>query len=172
MQPQQNTTHDSNHLSSGASNISDELPQYGETLPPPPSIDSGELGQIFQENEYGEIKPAQSNVVRDPSVQRPVNEDFIENEHGEIHRVGTDPDRSSSSQNFGIDTPQKAREYRSDETYSENRYGELGRADTYVDDHSHLSDKVRGTAEQLFGKLTGNKELHDKGVIRKNSPPQ
>lgn len=94
------------------------------------------------------MRPAQSNVLRDPSAQGPVQDDFVENKYGEIHRAGTDPELLgadlNTSSNFGRDTPQKAKEFHSNETYPENRFGELGRADTFADDEGHLSDKLKG----------------------------
>lgn len=79
----------------------------------------------------------------------PVQDEFVENKYGEIHRTGTDPellgaDLSSSSRDFGSNTPQKSKEYHSDETYAENRFGELGRADTYLEEEGNMADKVRG----------------------------
>lgn len=82
----------------------------------------------------------------------PVLDEFTENQYGEIHRAGTDPEllgadlssSSSSSRDFGSNTPQKAKEYHSSETYPENRFGELGRADTFVEDDGNMTDKVKG----------------------------
>lgn len=133
----------------GGSSFADQPPQYDSVNAPTTS--AGNQPDIFEENQYGEMRPAESNVVRDPSAQGPVQDDFAENQYGEIHRSGTDPERlppntSSSSQNFGRDTPERSKEFRSGETYAENRYGELGRADTYVDDQVHMSDKVKGNA--------------------------
>ncbi|KAI5118551.1 hypothetical protein M0805_002931 [Coniferiporia weirii] len=78
-------------------------------------------------------------------------------------------DGQGSSRYFGEDTPNKVSGYQSDEIFPENRFGELGRADTYAADRPHMSDRIKGTAEQIVGKLTFNKDLHDKGVSRKAS---
>jgi len=100
---------------------------------------------------------------------------YRENKFGEIHRPSTDsdlavPSASGSEAHFGESTPEKSEQYRSDEVYDENRFGEIGRADTFQE-QPHLSDKLKGTAERLFGKITGNHELHDKGVSRTSKSP-
>lgn len=106
----------------------------------------------YEENEYGEMQPTQSDAVR---ARIPSGTTFQENEYGEIHRAETDPDLTDNAQNvtatsepksdhFGEDTTEKAIEYRSDDVYAENRYGELGRADTYYGSSANLSDKIKG----------------------------
>jgi len=139
----------------------------------------------YEENEYGEMQPTKPDAIR---ARIPSGTTFQENEYGEIHRAEMDPDLTDSAQtvsatsgaegsteprsdHFGEDTTEKAIEYRSDDVYAENRYGELGRADTYYGNSVNLSDKIKGTAEQFIGKITGNKELHDKGILHKEGSP-
>ena len=111
----------------------------------------------YEENEYGEMDVKQSDDTR---TRMPTDAIYRENEYGEIHRAETDPnfDRKSGDttsesasnalesepNHFGEDTLQKAKEYHSDEVYPENRFGELGRADTFVAGQAHLSDKIKG----------------------------
>ena len=161
-------------------------------------------GQIFEENEYGEMKPSENNNMARDLDGNPLQPAHIprgvvynENEFGEIdeghqNTIQENPRESlgtAHSSDFGADTEQRSEAFRSEQVYPENRFGELGRADTSVETPKpSTSDKVKGkrknstgehlsliltvvcsigTAEQLIGKVIGNKELHDKGVARK-----
>jgi len=126
------------------------LHQDDSPLPPPypatqETQSDGQPGTLYEENQYGEIDP-----------QKP-----------------SDDSTTSHSKGFGEDTTARAEEFRSDEVYGENRYGELGRADTYRAEGPHLSDKIKGTAEQIAGKILHNESLVEKGNKRKSpSPPR
>jgi len=110
-----------------------------------------------------------SNAPQDLNSQgdeAPQNTTYDENMYGEMK-----PSSERTGSGFGEDTKDKSSAYRSDEIYSENRFGELGRADTFDEDSEpRKRDKLLGTAEQVIGKVTHNQCLHDKGVARKSPP--
>ena len=119
--------------------------EYGEMKPsatsqPPRDIDgnpiqTGQLasGTVFSENEYGEIREADSTSDKTATIQNP--------------RENLVPNDSMASVNFGKDTEEKSEAFRSNQVYPENRFGELGRADTQSDE----GHKV-GTADRVKGK--------------------
>ena len=73
---------------------------------------------------------------------------YSENQFGEMETPPVDGQTQSelNEDEFGHNTAAKAEQYRSDQIYPENRFGELGRADTFTDEHHHsrLSDKIKG----------------------------
>jgi len=115
---------------------------------------------------YDDLASGERGREGNPSVNAP-NEVFRENEFGEIHRSSTDPDLpvddaavakgapNGAHNHFAEDTATKAQQYQSDEVYEENRFGEIGRADTFQEhEHSHLSEKLKDTAGRLMGKFS------------------
>lgn len=140
----------------------------------PPHYDSVDLqnhkssvdiprGQIFEENEYGEMEPSStSQPPRDihgnpiQMGQLPPGTAFSEDEYGEIREADVNtsaqdphkkfvPEDSTRSTDFGENTGARSEAFRSSEVYPENRFGELGRADTmYEDQNVGTADKVKG----------------------------
>jgi len=98
------------------------------------------------------------------STDAPEGATYEENMYGEM-----EPSSERAGGGFGADTMDKSSEYRSDETYSENRFGELGRADTF-NEEPRKRDRLLGTAVQVIGKVTHNQDLQDKGLARKSPP--
>lgn len=137
-----------------------QQPQLRGSAEPAPAPD-GPRGQIFEEDEYGEMKPSQTGQIPKDLDGNPVQSAhlprgtvFSENEYGEMSegdRNATGESRSAninsiSPGNFGKDTQGKSEEFRSDQVYPENRFGELGKADTQSEGMSKPSaaDKVKG----------------------------
>ncbi|THH05124.1 hypothetical protein EW145_g5024 [Phellinidium pouzarii] len=186
MTSQQFTNSSSNSVAPVATTLP-EQPRYDgiqsslNTSAAPPDASNA----IFEENKYGELSSGENADTVPASAFLPDTKS--------AGNSNSDVEHPSGSHRFGEGTQDKAEEYRSDQTYPENRFGELGRADTYINDQPHLSDKIKGiaivfaiilfctkkliliflgTAEQIVGKLTFNKELHDKGISRKNQSPE
>ncbi|KAL5527294.1 hypothetical protein ACEPAG_6085 [Sanghuangporus baumii] len=133
---------------------------------------------IFKENKFGEMRPVDTGNDFDSLPQQklptPSKTVYSENQYGELHREETDPDLirqqlhpvDYSGDGFGRDTRKPATALGPDKTYPENRFGELGRADTfYPHEHTHLTDKLKGMAEHVVDKLTGHHHHH-------SPPPQ
>ncbi|KAL5530634.1 hypothetical protein ACEPAF_6892 [Sanghuangporus sanghuang] len=141
---------------------------------------------IFEENEFGEMRAVDtgddSNSLPEQKLPAPSNTVYSEDQYGELHREETDPDLlrrqlhpvDYHDDEFGRDMGERATALGPNETYPENRFGELGRADTFTPhEHTHLTDKLKGTAEHVVDKLTGRHHHHppqEQGNAVKSEP--
>ncbi|KAL5508344.1 hypothetical protein ACEPAH_5963 [Sanghuangporus vaninii] len=133
---------------------------------------------IFEENEFGEMRTVDtgndSGSLPERKPPAPSKTIYVENKYGELHREETDPDLlrqqlhpvDYSNDELSRDTRERATALGPNEVYPENRFGELGRADTFTEqEHTHLTEKLKGMAEHVVDKLTGQHHHH-------SPPPQ
>ncbi|KLO12808.1 hypothetical protein SCHPADRAFT_928957, partial [Schizopora paradoxa] len=144
------------------SNSADAPPQYEDST----SNNQQLSQQPPSQNPFQDSNAPQSLSSQEPSTaETPGGAVYEENKYGEMQpSTGR-----ASGDGFGANTNENSEAFRSDETYPENRFGELGRADTF-EEEPRKRDRLLGTAEQVIGKVTHNQELHDKGVARKSPP--
>jgi len=79
------------------------------------------------------------------------------------------PELETSTEESSLERPPVNR-VPSDTVYAENRFGELGRADTF-NEEPDMCDRIVGSTEQFLGSITGNQRLHDRGVLKKSPSP-
>jgi len=132
----------------------------GNPFEPPVETDGNQNApnETFSENKWGELGRADSNVQ----------------EHFGNSTAAPPLIKMPRSDEFGEDTAERSQQWKSDKIYQENQFGEIRSDSTVVekaeDSHVPLKSRLKGTAEQVLGKITGNEELHNKGISRKNSP--
>ena len=109
----------------------------------------------FVENKYGEILTPLSEETDlpvhhgdDPTFKEGLEDLTIDSNDG-ADGDDDEEEEEEEEKKFGKDTLERSAAFRSDEIYPENRFGELGRADTFeiIKKHEHLSDKIKGTYE-------------------------
>ena len=136
------------------------------------------MGQIYEENEYGEMKPSQTSTVPTgidgaplTTGQVPRGVVYNENEYGEIDEGGKGSESNpffkensesrilasrTDSNGFGTDTQKRSEAFNSDEIYPENRFGEIGRADTIDQNLPSTTDRLKG----LHGIISPHKPIN------------